>query len=145
MSVNTQHPAAMRVGGRRLSLPSSHIRPHVPTSPVDEAPRRAASPDDYPRPSAPSSFNQEHMDLESEVEEDEAEAPPQHHVPHHDEEPPRREKKREAHGMHDSERKLRENAQRKMEENRPSKEAWNASGHGAGQRIAQPAGKGFLA
>lgn len=85
------------------------------------------------------------MDPDSEVEEDEAEAPPQHHIPHHDEEPPRREKKREAHGMHDSGRKLRENAQRKMEENRPSKEAWNASGHGVGQRIAQPAGKGFLA
>ncbi|KAI0321285.1 hypothetical protein OF83DRAFT_1100613 [Amylostereum chailletii] len=116
-AAQTQHPPAIRVGGRRLSMPS---RPkpvmatdvEMPNSPVD------VEPVDYPRPAPPG----------------------EEHHPHTEEEAPKKEKKQ----GHDSEHRLRESAMRKVPENRPTKEIF-AGGKtvGGGGRISQPTGRMF--
>ncbi|TCD62200.1 hypothetical protein EIP91_007233 [Steccherinum ochraceum] len=126
-----QHPPAMRVGGRRLSVtsrpkvhPAAEQTTSIPTAADDERP-------DYPRPAAPG--EQAHD--------------PQHIHDDH-EEVPRKERKR-GHGNVEHERRLQENLMRKMDQNRPSKEmgggALGKSAVGGGGRIGQPAGKGFAA
>jgi len=114
-----QHPPAMKVGGRRLSV-SSRPKPHPPpattTPPVDD-------PADYPRPAAP-------VD-EALVVEEEA--------------PPKKEKKK-GNGADEHERRLQESLYKKAGQNRPSREshaAKNLNAVGGGGRIAQPAGRGL--
>ncbi|ETW86627.1 hypothetical protein HETIRDRAFT_114088 [Heterobasidion irregulare TC 32-1] len=127
-----QHPPAMRVGGRRLSLPS-RPRPVVTSvilAPRDgghSAPGTPGEPPDYPRPAPPG-----------------AEHELDHEHTHTEEEIPKKEKK-QGNGSHENERRMRESAHRKAEENRPRKEGWAPGGKtiGGGGRIAQPAGKGF--
>ncbi|KZT73440.1 hypothetical protein DAEQUDRAFT_662356 [Daedalea quercina L-15889] len=115
-----QHPPAMKVGGRRLSI-SSRPKPHAsegkPPSP------RGEEPADYPRPAAP------------------GEDGPHNHEPH--DEVPKKEKKRGS-GGDEHERRLQENLYRKAEQNRPRKDfhaAKNLNAVGAGGRIAQPIGR----
>ncbi|CCM02752.1 uncharacterized protein FIBRA_04860 [Fibroporia radiculosa] len=113
-----QHPPAMKVGGRRLSI--SRPRPHpppepkVPTPPAEEA-------TDYPRPTAPGEQ-------------------PVHHE-HHEEDVPKRERKK-GNGGDEHERRLNESLYRKAEQNRPSKDYANRSAAGGnGRIISQPAPK----
>ncbi|KAI9454925.1 hypothetical protein BJY52DRAFT_1211348, partial [Lactarius psammicola] len=112
----SQHPPAIRVGGRRLSLPT-RVRA---SNQADEA--VAASPGepaDYPRPTAPGTEpNAEHA--------------------HNDEEAPPK-VRRKSHGAHENERRLRENPQRKAEENWQRREQSGAPRINA--RISQPGGK----
>ncbi|KAH9043650.1 hypothetical protein EDB85DRAFT_1911518 [Lactarius pseudohatsudake] len=114
----SQHPPAVRVGGRRLSLPT-RVRA---SNQVDEA--VAASPGepaDYPRPTAPGPG---------------IEPNPEH--AHNDEEAPPK-VRRKSHGAHENERRLRENPQRKAEENWQHREQGGAPRINA--RISQPGGK----
>jgi len=113
----SQHPPAMRVGGRRLSLPT-RVRPNVQ---VNEA--VAASPGDpadYPRPSAPGT------------------EPAVEHARNDEEAPPKKER-RKSHGAHENERRLRENPQRRADENWQYRELNGAPRTNA--RISQPGGK----
>lgn len=114
-----QHPPALKVGGRRLSISTKHkSHPSTDTtSPEVEKKHDEAIPD-YPRPAPPTGDA------------------PLHHIHHHHEEdmPPKREKK------HDNERKMQEYAHWKSETTRPTRDL-NAGGKGQFMRIAQPAGK----
>jgi len=113
----SQHSPAKRVGGRRLSLPT---RARANTQ-VDEA--VAASPGepaDYPRPSAPGT------------------EPTVEHA-RNDEDAPLKKERRRSHGAHENERRLRENPQRRAEENWQYREPSGASSINA--RISQPGGK----
>ncbi|KAI9513079.1 hypothetical protein F5148DRAFT_465845, partial [Russula earlei] len=110
----SQHSPAMKVGGRRLSLPT-----RARANKVDEA--AAASPGepaDYPRPSAPGT--------EGTTE----------HAPNEEDAPPKRER-RKSHSLHENERRLRENPQRRVDEN------WQRRvvHRGSNTRISQPGGK----
>ncbi|THH30222.1 hypothetical protein EUX98_g3953 [Antrodiella citrinella] len=123
-----QHPPAMKVAGRRLSV--SRPRPHVP-APEQKPPSPAEDErPDYPRP-APPGEQQAHN--------------PDHVHDDHDEVP--RKEKRRGHGSPDHERRVQESLMRKAEQNRPTKDlGGNAPIKGAvggGGRIGQPAGKGF--
>ncbi|PCH34335.1 hypothetical protein WOLCODRAFT_63820 [Wolfiporia cocos MD-104 SS10] len=116
-----QHPPAIKVGGRRLSV-SSRPKPHPATEAKPASP--TTEPVDYPRP-----------------------APPGEQSPHenHEEEVPKKEKKK-GNGGEEHERRLQESLHRKAEQNRPSKDGhtaknWNAIGGGG--RIGQPAGRGL--
>ncbi|KAI0271434.1 hypothetical protein BC834DRAFT_1038932 [Gloeopeniophorella convolvens] len=116
-AATTQHPPAIRVGGRRLSLPS-RPRPHPH---ADEAALASpGEPADYPRPAAPGT--------EAHVE----------HVRNEDE--PLKRERRKSHGAHENERRLRENAQRKVDENRQRKDQ-QPGGAKVNARISQPGGK----
>ncbi|KAI0066579.1 hypothetical protein BV25DRAFT_1835595 [Artomyces pyxidatus] len=123
-SAATQHTPAIRVGGRRLSLPS---RPKPPP-PSEVAAPSPGEPADYPRPAPPSEEQHAHYEQDQ--------VPP-----HTEEELPKKEKK-QGNGMHDNERRLRESAQRKAEGNRPRKEIIGGGKTvGGGGRISQPGGK----
>ncbi|KAK7695224.1 hypothetical protein QCA50_002414 [Cerrena zonata] len=122
-----QHPPAMKVGGRRLSV-NSRPKPAVgagqksPTPPSQEQ-----EPTDYPRPVAPG---------------DQQVHDPQH--PHDDhEEVPKKDKKR-GHGALDHERRLQESLHRKAEQNRPTRDLANAKNDRGGKIIGQPAGKAIV-
>lgn len=118
----TQHPPAIRVGGRRLSV-TSRPRPRANSEAVANVGANQTEATDYPRPAAHS--------------EEEAHPPP-----HNEEEIP---KKRKHHGQgnHDDSR-LQESAYRKAEASTPTKDHVSGkSGYGGGGRIAQPAGKSF--
>ncbi|EPQ60183.1 hypothetical protein GLOTRDRAFT_123940 [Gloeophyllum trabeum ATCC 11539] len=117
----------VKVGGRRLSLNSNTNRPRLrktsASEPIDPGVTTHDPPADYPRPNGQSGDH------------DGA-----HH--HNEEEIPRREK-RQGHNNTEKELKIRENARRKAEMNRPSKDIGFGGKDGArGGRIAQPAGKG---
>ncbi|KAK2462857.1 hypothetical protein APHAL10511_005055 [Amanita phalloides] len=123
-----QHPPAIKVAGRRLSLSGRHARStHNTTS---SARRNAAGHNspipDYPRPAPP---GEEHPD-------------PLHTGP--EEEVPKKEKK---HNMHDNEKKIRESPFWKAGMTQPTRDTgagkMGLAGFGAGGRIGQPAGKGF--
>ncbi|KAF8167305.1 hypothetical protein B0H34DRAFT_10436 [Crassisporium funariophilum] len=129
MEVLAQHPPAMKVGGRRLSISSKHKAAATPSGETTAAEGTDKNDEavipDYPRPAPPTGGADD----------------PQHAPHHNDEEfPPRKERK---HG-HENEKKMQEYAQRKAETTRPSRDS-HASGkaHGMGARIAQPAGKAF--
>ncbi|KAI0370031.1 hypothetical protein BV20DRAFT_1121563 [Pilatotrama ljubarskyi] len=111
-----QHPPAMKVGGRRLSVSS---RPKPVVAPV-EARKPSPDPDtptDYPRPAPPG--EQQQRKEEEEV--------------------PRR---RQGSGGDEHERRMQESLYRKAEHNRPTKEfKGGPKMTGAGGRISQPAGK----
>ncbi|KAI0714689.1 hypothetical protein C8Q76DRAFT_619354 [Earliella scabrosa] len=114
-----QHPPAMKVGGRRLSL-NSRPRPAPPTKYATLPPLSRSS--HYPRPAAPGE---------------------QPHAEHHqEEEVPKR---KQGTGADEHERRLQESLYRKAEQNRPKKELQGNPKNvpGAGGRISQPAGKGF--
>jgi len=115
-----QHPPAIKVGGRRLSISTKpKTQHHAETNNPEAANEQAAAPD-YPRP-APPTGDQE---------------PPPHHHQHNEEEvPPKKER---------TEKKLQELAHRKVEMTRPTRDVPSASkGHTVNMRIGQPAGKGF--
>jgi len=123
-SISVQHPPAVKVGGRRLSISAKH-KTHSTTVTSEPAPVKAGlgPENDYPRPTAPGDGQIHH-----------------HNPPHTEEEVPSKEK----HWNHESELKLRDMAHRKTESTRPSKDMIGVNkGYGAGGRIAQPAGKGF--
>ncbi|KAM5539906.1 hypothetical protein V8D89_006409 [Ganoderma adspersum] len=113
-----QHPPAMKVGGRRLSLNS---RPRPPIASLSDAskmsPPPADTPPDYPRPAAPG---------EQEV----------HHHQQQEEEVPKR---KQGTGGDEHERRIQESLYRKTEQNRPKKEL--GTGPKVANRISQPAGK----
>jgi len=115
-----QHPPAVKVGGRRLSV--SKPKPHINPVPVDAPASEQTSEDtDYPRP-----------------------APPQDLVDNQ-EEPPKKEK-RQGHGNHDNEKKMREGTYKKMDATRPTRDAIGGKvGFGGAGRVLQPSGKGFAA
>ncbi|KAI8981313.1 hypothetical protein BD414DRAFT_420035 [Trametes punicea] len=111
-----QHPPAMKVGGRRLSL-SSRPKPATPQAEPQRMSPGADTPTDYPRPAAPG---------EQQAHKDEEEAP----------------KKKQSNGGDEHERRIQESLYRKAEMNRPTREFKNGSRPvGAGGRISQPAGK----
>ncbi|KAF8481041.1 hypothetical protein DFH94DRAFT_737572 [Russula ochroleuca] len=115
----SQHSPAMRVGGRRLSLPS---RARANTQVDETVVASPGEPADYPRPSAPGTE-------------------PAVAVEHarNDEEAPPKKERRKSHGAHDNERRLRENPQRRADENWQHRELGGASRINA--RISQPGGK----
>jgi len=121
-NILAQHPPAVKVGGRRLSI-SSKPKPHTTSEHTPTSPTGTVDHVDYPRPAPPGEDTQGHS-------------------PHNEDEAPKKEKKK--HGNHD-EKKLRD-ANRKAEATRPTREAAGGgkSGFGAGGRIAQPAGKMFV-
>ncbi|RDX50564.1 hypothetical protein OH76DRAFT_1555718 [Lentinus brumalis] len=93
-----QHPPAMKVGGRRLSM-SSRPKPAMPSPEAQKATLPTVdTPPDYPRPAPP------------------GEQPPPHHQ---EEEVPR---KKQGTGADDHERRLQESLYRKAEQNRPKKD-----------------------
>ncbi|RPD64739.1 hypothetical protein L227DRAFT_571202 [Lentinus tigrinus ALCF2SS1-6] len=118
-----QHPPAMKVGGRRLSM-TSRPRPAPPSPEAQKATLPTAdTPPDYPRPAAPAN---------------EGEQPPPHHQ---EEDVP---KKKQGTGADEHERRLQESLYRKAEQNRPKKDFQSGPKTvGAGGRIGQPAGKAF--
>ena len=75
---------------------------------------------DYPRPSAPGT------------------EPTTEHTRNDEEAPPKKERRR-SHGAHENERRLRENPQRRVDENWQYRELSGASR--ANARISQPGGK----
>ncbi|CAA7264882.1 unnamed protein product [Cyclocybe aegerita] len=118
-----QHPPAVKVGGRRLSITKHKV--HLPARETlsPEAANKEEEPavSDYPRPAPPNS-----------------DAP--HHHTHQEDLPPKKERKH----VHDSEKKMQEYAHWKSESTRPTKEPDVGSrNQGTGMRIAQPAGKNF--
>ncbi|KAG6380642.1 hypothetical protein JVT61DRAFT_5008 [Boletus reticuloceps] len=121
-TMSTQHPPALRVGGRRLSI-SARPKPHHASGTSAPAPTHLADNADYPRPAA-----------QGEGEEQ------AHPPPHNEEEAPKKEKKH-GHGGHDKNR-LKESMYRKAEVTMPSKDhlASKNSFGGVG-RIGQPMGK----
>jgi len=126
-SALAQHPPAVKVGGRRLSVSNRQHKPHV-ASPSETTQAAEATTNsenvDYPRPAAP------------------GEEPAHHDAPPHEEEAPKKEKKH-GHGNHENEKKLRD-AQRKAEA-RPTRDSQTGpKNFGGAGRIAQPAGKGFF-
>lgn len=122
MSDNLQHPPAVKVGGRRLSISTSKLhKPHSAAPQATPPTEREPAPD-YPRPAAPGGDEQG------------AHQQQQHHE---EENSPKKERK---HGQHDAERKTKEYAQWKAESTRPTRDSVPA--YKAGARIVQPA-KGF--
>ncbi|KAH9926429.1 uncharacterized protein B0H18DRAFT_1006054 [Fomitopsis serialis] len=120
-AVLPQHPPAMKVGGRRLSI-SSRPRPHLTAEGKLPSPS-GEEPADYPRPAAP------------------GEEAPHDHDGH--DEVPKKEKKRGS-GGDEHERRLQESLSRKAEQNRPRRDlhgARNLNAVGGGGRIAQPIGR----
>ncbi|TFK42138.1 hypothetical protein BDQ12DRAFT_353883 [Crucibulum laeve] len=131
-----QHPPAVKVGGRRLSItarhpPKVHLAGDAPTSPT--------SPEitDYPRPAPPAHFQ------DSSVSTHEESAPDPSHAPHKEDEilPPKREKKHTPPHAPPPAHDIKETAHWKAETTRPTREHAGKVGAGAGVRIAQPAGK----
>ncbi|KAF8547561.1 hypothetical protein OG21DRAFT_1517244 [Imleria badia] len=120
--LSAQHPPALRVGGRRLSI-SARPKPHnAPGTSSAPAPNPAEDAD-YPRPAAQGDGD------------DQAQHPP----PHNEEEAPKKEK--HGHGSHDKNR-LKESVYRKVDATTPSKDHLGAKqGFGAAGRIGQPMGK----
>jgi len=120
-SVLAQHPPAVKVGGRRLSV--SKPKPHTngPAPGDTPGPEPTSKDTDYPRP-----------------------APPQDLV-NNEEEPPKKDK-RQGHGNHDNEKRVRGDTYGKAETNRPTRDApGGKSGFGGAGRVLQPSGKGFAA
>ncbi|KAJ8472330.1 hypothetical protein ONZ51_g8586 [Trametes cubensis] len=111
-----QHPPAMKVGGRRLSVTSRPKHVAATAEPEKMSPG-ADTPTDYPRP-APPGEQQQHKEEE--------EAP----------------KKKQGNGGDEHERRIQESLYRKAEVNRPTRE-FKSGGKavGGGGRISQPAGK----
>ncbi|KAF9011313.1 hypothetical protein BDQ17DRAFT_1345938 [Cyathus striatus] len=123
-SVMVQHPPAVKVGGRRLSI-TSKPKPHVLSEPIimqsaDNEPD--ASQLDYPRPAPPGSETER-----------------QHKEHHQRQEDERKEKK---HHLHDGQKDY---AFWKAESTRPTRDPQSVLSKSptAGVRIGQPAGKGF--
>ncbi|KAH9885442.1 hypothetical protein C8Q73DRAFT_717876 [Cubamyces lactineus] len=110
-----QHPPAMKVGGRRLSVTSRPKHPAATAEPERMSPG-ADMPTDYPRPAPPG--EQQHKEEEE--------------VP----------KKKQGNGGDEHERRIQESLYRKAEVNRPTRE-FKSGGKavGGGGRISQPAGK----
>ncbi|KAL4068912.1 hypothetical protein V8B97DRAFT_770688 [Scleroderma yunnanense] len=118
-NVLAQHPAALKVGGRRLSI-SSKAKPYATST----SPKTTTGSDnaEYPRPAQ----GDEQPDA----------------TPHKEEESPKKEKKHEHRGQND--KRLRENASHKLESTRPTRDHMtNKHGFGAAGRIAQPVSKVF--
>ncbi|KAI0354757.1 hypothetical protein OH77DRAFT_1425874 [Trametes cingulata] len=112
-----QHPPAMKVGGRRLSVTS---RPKPVVAPA-EARRPSPDPDtptDYPRPAPPGEQQQQQRREEEDVP-----------------------KRKQGSGGDEHERRMQESLYRKAEHNRPTKEKSGPRMSGAGAKINQPAGK----
>ncbi|KIK71471.1 hypothetical protein GYMLUDRAFT_52549 [Collybiopsis luxurians FD-317 M1] len=122
-----QHPPAVKVGGRRLSVSTKLHKLHVPTetesSPQESSPRsNSASPtvpfDDYPRPSDPNQSHQEHRE-------------------HKEEAPPyRKDKKQGHHGVSEPQNRKEDTMPRRDHHGHGSGKSF-----GGGGRIVQPAGK----
>ncbi|CAL1694847.1 unnamed protein product [Somion occarium] len=121
MATIAQHPPAMKVGGRRLSV-NSRPKQHPATEQISPTlPTHEQERTDYPRPAGPGE-QQPHE---------------QHHYDDH-EEVPRKERK-QGHGALEYERRMQESLYRRA----PKKDT--AIGKDArGGRIDQPAGKGFV-
>ncbi|KAF8673479.1 hypothetical protein AX14_005386 [Amanita brunnescens Koide BX004] len=126
-SVIAQHPPAVKVGGRRLSVSARPPRSHNTSSSTRPKSAGHNSPiPDYPRPAPP---GEEHSELL--------------HTGPEEEVPPKKEKR---HNTHDNEKKMKESPMWKAETTRPTRDSVGKAGmgaFGAGGRIAQPAGKGF--
>jgi len=120
-NILAQHPPAVKVGGRRLSISAKH-KPHTnsESAPVQEisAPENI----DYPRPAAPGNEQTHHSN-----------------PPHTEEEIPLKKEKKHENGL-----KLKELAHRKAENTRPSRDVLGGKGgFGGAGRVLQPAGKGL--
>ncbi|KAF8633530.1 hypothetical protein AX15_001335 [Amanita polypyramis BW_CC] len=124
-----QHPPAIKVAGRRLSLSSRHTKPHNITVPARPKSAGHNSPiPDYPRPAPP---GEEHTEVLHT------------HTGPEEEVPPKKERK---HNTHDNEKKIRESPLWKVEMTRPTRNALSngkTGGFGAAGRISQPAGRGL--
>ncbi|KAI0640212.1 hypothetical protein C8Q77DRAFT_1085346 [Trametes polyzona] len=112
-----QHPPAMKVGGRRLSVTSRPKPTAIPAEARSVSPE-ADAPVDYPRPAPPGEQQQQRKDDED--------------IP----------KKKQGSGGDEHDRRLQESLYRKAEHNRPTREfKGTPKTVGAGGRISQPAGK----
>ncbi|KAI0249500.1 hypothetical protein BJV78DRAFT_1226593 [Lactifluus subvellereus] len=113
----SQPSPAIRVGGRRLSLPT---RPRTNTQVDETVAASPGQPADYPRPAAPGAEpNVEHG--------------------RGDEEAPPKKERRRSYGAHENERRLRENPQRRADGSWQCREQSGTSRINA--RISQPGGK----
>jgi len=120
-TVLAQHPPAVKVGGRRLSVSKPKPRTNGPVPADTPAPEPESGDVDYPRP-----------------------APPQDST-NNEEETPKKEK-RQGHGNHDNDKKVRDGVHRKVEMTRPTRDAPGGKfGFGGAGRLVQPSGKGFAA
>ncbi|KAI9066539.1 hypothetical protein FKP32DRAFT_1565627 [Trametes sanguinea] len=108
-----QHPPAMKVGGRRLSV-TSRPKPAVHAAEPQRASPGPETPTDYPRPAPPG---------EQQAHKEEEEVP----------------KRKQGNGGDEHERRIQESLYRKAEANRPTRD-FKAGGKpvGAGGRISQP-------
>jgi len=131
-TVAVQHPPAMKVGGRRLSISARHKAP--PAAEPTKTDKEGSEPADYPRPAPPPGTTT----TESDTNINTNEAPPNVvNNNHEDDIPPPPKKER-------VDKKMEELAHRKVEMTRPTKDVHAASrGSGQNMRIGQPAGKGF--
>jgi len=123
-NISVQHPPAVKIGGRRLSISTRHkTHGNSGAARSEKSPSPEANEEDYPRPAAP------------------GEEPHQHILHNEEELPPKKEKK---HGNHENERKLKEFAHWKVDITRPTRDLQGGNkSFGASGRIAQPAGKGL--
>lgn len=123
-----QHPPAMKVGGRRLSMSMKHKAP-ISVEAAATTPGTGDTEEtmvaDYPRPAPPTAGNEAAQD---------------HQVRRNEEEPHRKEKKYN----HDHEKKVQEYAHWKTGTTRPTRDMNGGNkGQTMGVRIGQPAGKAF--
>jgi hypothetical protein len=117
-NVIAQHPPAIKVAGRRLSLITKH-RPHCPVERSNAEEEKKQENEDYPRPSPDTPIHHEHGHNNYEEE-----------VPH----------KKER--IHHADKKTQEYVQWKSDTNRPSRDH-NVVQKAQNTRISQPTGKGF--
>ncbi|KAF8893682.1 hypothetical protein CPB84DRAFT_1783116 [Gymnopilus junonius] len=131
-TVAVQHPPAMKVGGRRLSISAKHKAPH-PAGPT-KTENEGSTPADYPRP-APPLGTADNNEAESTNEAPNPNAVVNNN--HEDEIPPPPKKER-------VDKKIEEFAHRKTEMTMPTRDMHAASrAGGQNMRIGQPAGRGF--
>ncbi|KAH9934081.1 uncharacterized protein BXZ73DRAFT_100919 [Epithele typhae] len=124
-TLRAQHPPAMKVGGRRLSV-TSRPKPAPPVEAQRTEPAPADTPPDYPRPAPPSDVADEQ----------------QHHQQHHQDDHEEVPKRKHGTGGDEHERRLQENLYCRAEQNRPRHEFQSGQrGATGGARIGQPAGK----
>ncbi|KIK97705.1 hypothetical protein PAXRUDRAFT_824664 [Paxillus rubicundulus Ve08.2h10] len=120
--LSAQHPPAVKVGGRRLSV-SSRPRARAASGGLPRNATDQAENTDYPRPTAQGAGEEQ-----------------VHPPPHNEEEAPKKEKKH-GHGSHDQSR-LKESVYRKVEGTMPSKDHLTSEHcFGARGRVVQPTGR----
>jgi len=121
-----QHPPAMKVGGRRLSMSMKHKAPisvEAAVTAPETGDKEETTVPDYPRPAPPTAGDEA---ARQQVHRNEEELPPRKKY------------------NHDNDKKVQEYAHWKTETTRPTRDMNGGNkGQTMGLRIGQPAGKAF--